>query len=122
VNPGSKGAGKGAHAKESSSAGKRKMAIPFPPGISYLVAEEPLSVPHFTVREQEVGGWMAEGKTDAEIARILGISIETVRTHIKAMREKVKAENRNAFVAWVWRNRFAFYFDRTTPQKPVKYK
>ena len=97
------------------------MAIPFPPGTSPVVAEEAALAPHFTFREQQVGGWLADGKSDPEIARILGLGRETVRTHIKAMREKTEVENRNALFAWIWRNRFAVQFHATAPRQPVKY-
>ncbi len=97
------------------------MAIPFPPGLWFNLAEEARSVPHFTIRERHVGGWMAEGKTDAEIADILTLGVETVKTHVKSLLEKTGTENRNAFVAWVWRDRIAAEFNPAPPRKPVKY-
>jgi DNA-binding CsgD family transcriptional regulator len=97
------------------------MAIPFPAGASPIVAEEAGSIPHFTLREKQIGGWLAEGKTDPEITRILDLGIETVRTHIKNMRQKTEVENRNALFAWIWRNRYAAQFHQPTPRQPVKY-
>ncbi|MDQ6913350.1 MAG: helix-turn-helix transcriptional regulator [Verrucomicrobiota bacterium] len=97
----SKRDGKAERARESSAVARPVFAIPYPPGISGVVAEEARGIPHFTDREQEVGGWMAEGKTDAEVADILGIGLETVKTHVKSLLDKIDVENRNAFVAWV---------------------
>lgn len=97
------------------------MAIPFPDGISPIVAEEAAQAPRFTVREQEVGGWLAEGKSDPEIAGILTIGTESVRTYIKGMRVKVDAANRNTLFAWIWRNRYAVRFGPPAPRKAVKY-
>ena len=93
--------GKAARAQESPAGDSPVMAFPFPAGVSPMVAEEARPVPHFTLREQQVGGWLAEGKTDPEIVRILGMGIETVRTHIKSMREKAEVENRSALLAWI---------------------
>ena len=80
----SKNAGQAERAKESPEVARLVIAIPYPLGISGVVAEEARPVPHVTDREKDVGGWLAEGKTDPEIARILGLGIETVRSHIKS--------------------------------------
>jgi len=72
-----------------------------------VVAEEPDARPYFTPREQRVGGWLAEGKSDPEIAGILEFGLETVRTHVKSLREKVGAGSRNELFAWIWRDRVA---------------
>lgn len=40
-------------------------------------------------REKEVLAWMAEGKTNREIAVILGIATGTVRTHAGNIYEKL---------------------------------
>jgi DNA-binding CsgD family transcriptional regulator len=107
---------------EANTAGSSpSFAVPFPAGASLSVAEEPLLVPHFTAREQHVGGWLAEGKNDAEIARILDLGTETIRTHIKSMREKTGVENRNALFAWIWRQRWSIQFRHDASANPVKY-
>ena len=118
---GDKGAGKSARAKESPASHDPAMAVPYPSGASPVVAEEARSLSHFTSREKEVGGWLAEGKSDPEIAGILEMGVETVRTHIKSMRLKVGAYNRNVLFAWIWRNRCAFYLHQSAGRKPVKY-
>ena len=107
--------------RESAAAGAPAMAIPYPLGASPVVTEEARSVPHFTVREKQVGGWLAEGKTDPEIAGILGLGTETVRTHIKSMRDKVGVYSRNAFFAWIWRDRCAVLQAQPMPRRAVKY-
>ena len=45
-------------------------------------------------REAEVLKWTACGKTNAEIARLLELSDETVRSHSKALCRKLKATNK----------------------------
>lgn len=52
-----------------------------------------------TKRETECLSWAAAGKTSAEIAGILYISIETVRLHIKRAILKLNASNRNHAIA-----------------------
>ncbi|MGI9088752.1 MAG: response regulator transcription factor [Chthoniobacterales bacterium] len=108
-------------AKRSADSALPFVIIPFPPGLSSVVAEEPPSVPQLTPREIEVVAWVAEGKTDTEIARILGRGLQTVKTHVKSLLDEIKVENRNAVTAWVWRNRFAAEFYQRGKGKPVKY-
>lgn len=50
-------------------------------------------------REQEVLSWLAEGKTNQEIALILGISQGTVKRHLENIYGKLGVENRLAAVA-----------------------
>jgi DNA-binding CsgD family transcriptional regulator len=49
-----------------------------------------------TRREAEVSGWMAEGKTNSEIAQILGVRPLTVKKHLEHIFEKLGVENRTA--------------------------
>jgi len=49
-------------------------------------------------RELEVGHWIGEGKTNAEIARILNISPRTVQKHVEHMFEKLGVSTRVAIV------------------------
>ena len=49
-----------------------------------------------TPREAEVLGWIARGKTNSEIARLLFISPHTVRKHIENIFEKLGVRTRTA--------------------------
>jgi DNA-binding CsgD family transcriptional regulator len=49
---------------------------------------------HLSPREQECLGWVAKGKSAAEIAIIVGLSVETVRDHLKRVRSKLNASTR----------------------------
>lgn len=51
-----------------------------------------------TVREREVLGWVAEGKTTWEIARILSLSERTVLFHLRNCAAKLDAVNRTQTV------------------------
>ena len=52
-----------------------------------------------TRRESEVLLWIAEGKRDAEIAKILGVSRRTASKHVERILGKLEAETRTAAVA-----------------------
>lgn len=51
-----------------------------------------------TPRETEVLGWLGGGKTDRDIADILGISPRTVHKHLQRIYEKLGVETRTAAV------------------------
>ena len=52
-----------------------------------------------TAREREVLQWLSGGKTDRDIADILGISPRTVHKHLQRIYEKLGVETRTAAVA-----------------------
>ncbi len=52
-----------------------------------------------THRELECLRWVAAGKTDLQIARLLGVSQTTARTHIDQARRKLGARTRSQAVA-----------------------
>jgi DNA-binding CsgD family transcriptional regulator len=52
-----------------------------------------------TRRESEVLLWIAEGKRDAEIAKILGVSRRTASKHVERILGKLEAETRTGAVA-----------------------
>ena len=51
-----------------------------------------------TIREMHVLGQVAEGLTNKQIARRLGLSEKTVRNHLSHVFEKLEARNRTAAV------------------------
>jgi len=57
-----------------------------------------------TAREEEIMRWVAEGKTNWEISIILNMSLNTVKTHLKNIYQKLGGvENRWSAVArWQW--------------------
>lgn len=70
------------------------------PAIIVCVSESGAGDPvHLTTREREALTWVAEGKSDWEIAMILGLSETTVRFHVDNARRKLGAVNRAQAVA-----------------------
>ena len=59
-------------------------------------ASGPLLRYQLTPREAEIGLWLAEGKTNPEIASITGISPRTVEKHVENILGKLGVENRTA--------------------------
>ncbi|HEX9046090.1 MAG TPA: helix-turn-helix transcriptional regulator [Verrucomicrobiae bacterium] len=53
----------------------------------------------FTARESEVAHWICQGKTNAEIAAILGVSPRTVHKHVEHILDKTNASSRLALTA-----------------------
>lgn len=60
--------------------------------------DEDLVVGILTRRQREIMDWIAEGKTSAEAAIILGISPRTVEKHLEAVFQRMGVENRIAAV------------------------
>lgn len=52
------------------------------------------AINELTLRESEVLRWLAQGKSNAEIARILNISIDTIKKHMMKIYQKLGVENR----------------------------
>jgi DNA-binding CsgD family transcriptional regulator len=69
-------------------------------GESYLMLRERVSLlQQLTTREHEVLRWLAAGKTNAEIAQILGTSARTVQKHLEHIFVKLGVETRTAAIA-----------------------
>ncbi|GGI26784.1 response regulator transcription factor [Bradyrhizobium guangdongense] len=65
-------------------------------------AESPAEFPRelgLTAREGEVLSWLAKGKTNRDIAQILGLSPRTVDKHLEQIYSKLGVENRTAAAA-----------------------
>lgn len=59
-------------------------------------SHEPLMTLGLTNREAEVLLWVAQGKSNADVACILGMSEKTVKQHLGSIFAKLGVENRNA--------------------------
>ena len=57
------------------------------------------ALPRLTARESEVLSWVARGKTNRDIADILGMSPRTVNKHLEHVFEKLGVETRTAAAA-----------------------
>jgi DNA-binding NarL/FixJ family response regulator len=66
------------------------------------VAAGPKAVDVLTERELDVVELVARGKTNAEIAEALFVSVSTVKTHLEAVRAKLAVRNRVGIAAWAW--------------------
>lgn len=62
--------------------------------------DEPKSSPHpeLTPREQGVLGMLAQGKSYAEVGSMLGVSENTVRSHVRSIYEKLGASSKTEAV------------------------
>lgn len=61
-------------------------------------ADQADGAPMLSPREREVLRWVAAGKTDAQAAAILGISVRTVQKHLEHVYVKLGVEGRTAAV------------------------
>ncbi|MEU6252736.1 response regulator transcription factor [Streptomyces sp. NPDC047043] len=60
-----------------------------------------------TDRELDVVRLVALGRTNAEIAAELYVSLSTVKTHLSSVQLKLAARNRVEIAAWAWQNGYA---------------
>ncbi|MEU6141885.1 response regulator transcription factor [Streptomyces sp. NPDC047081] len=60
-----------------------------------------------TDRELDVVRLVALGRTNAEIAGELYVSLSTVKTHLSSVQLKIAARNRVEIAAWAWQNGYA---------------
>jgi DNA-binding CsgD family transcriptional regulator len=58
-----------------------------------------------TKRELEVAEWIAEGKRNGEIAKIIECSPRTVQKHVQHILEKLHVETRTAVCNWWFQRR-----------------
>jgi len=69
--------------------------------IANLEAEPTADGPSLTARETEIMQWVGLGKSNQDIASLLGLSENTVKHHVSNILQKSKLENRVQLVAWV---------------------
>lgn len=82
-------------AKGEGSAKSQAVSLPDNPQLRlYLIGELGL-----TTREGEVLAWLSKGKTNRDIAQILGLSPRTVDKHLEQIYAKLGVENRTAAAA-----------------------
>jgi len=58
-----------------------------------------------TERETELIVLLARGRTNAEIAQELFVSLGTVKAHVANLQDKLQLRNRTEIAAWAWENR-----------------
>lgn len=61
----------------------------------WRMRQPPVEQPALTGRQVECLLWVARGKSDWEVSKILGISHETAKRHIKQARERYGSSNRS---------------------------
>lgn len=61
-----------------------------------LLTNQKTKLPHLTVREKQILTWIALGKSNADIAEILGISYHTVGTYTRRVFVKTNTDNRTS--------------------------
>ena len=54
-----------------------------------------------TAREQEIAFLIADGLKDVVIARQFGLSLSTVRTHVRRIQHRLGVNGRDELAAWV---------------------
>lgn len=74
-------------------------SAPAAPAAPAARLQEPL-----TERELDVVRLVALGRTNAEIAAELYVSLSTVKTHLSSVQLKLAARNRVEIAAWAWQN------------------
>lgn len=77
--------------------GAKELTIELSNG-TLLLRERPVA-PDLTAREREVLSWVAQGKTNAEIAELLWLAPSTVRKHLENVYAKLGVNTRTAAVA-----------------------
>ena len=60
-----------------------------------------------TARELDVIRLVARGRTNAEIATTLHVSLSTIKTHLTSVQLKLDARNRVEITAWAWQSNIA---------------
>ncbi len=74
----------------------------FSPGLRPVAEAAPAAVPSraLTPREASVLQWIAEGRSNREIAALMGTSVRTVETHRLHLRRKLRIDGQAAFIKY----------------------
>jgi DNA-binding NarL/FixJ family response regulator len=66
------------------------------PRLDRVLLSEPATarLPNLSPREREIMHLMAEGGTAQDVGAMVGVSVETVRTHVRNVIRKLQARNR----------------------------
>jgi DNA-binding NarL/FixJ family response regulator len=62
------------------------------------------TAPSLTPRESQVLGLIAKGQTNRQIARALGVSEKTVKTHVTNLLRRIDAADRTQAALWAVRH------------------
>ncbi len=91
----------------------RGESLLFPDAVRHLVRRSPVADPgavpglaRLTAREAEVLRLVADGRSNAEIAAVLVVGVETVRSHVAAVLAKTGARDRTQAVVLAYRSGF----------------
>lgn len=63
-------------------------------------ADRAMDIEMLTAREREILALLCEGRGDAEMGRILGLSQNTVRNHVASLFRKIGVNRRSAAIIW----------------------
>lgn len=66
-----------------------------------------MTADQLTRREREIVEALGRGLSDKDIAREIGVSVETLRTHIRNAKRSLGASTRSQLVAIIFRRRRA---------------
>jgi DNA-binding NarL/FixJ family response regulator len=75
-----------------------------PPAQASVQAPTQAPAEALTARERDIVRAVARGRTNAELADELAISISTVKTHLAGVQRKLAARNRTEIAIWAWEN------------------
>ena len=73
------------------------------PPFRYQFEKDQAVEPTLTAREEEIVGYVADGKENIEIAAQLRTGERTIEKHMKNIRAKLGAKTRTAVAAWRYR-------------------
>ena len=84
--------------------------------------EQQLLMTHLSKREIETLHLLANGYLNKEIAGCLGISVDTVKKHVKSIYKKIQVRNRTEAVYWYLENKSKYPFSENQHLKRIQYE